>query len=172
MKNKELKGKFLAAYTRYRIEIFYLKLKKMKNGCWEWKGSRDKKGYGQFSFKERRIKTSRFSWEINNGKIPKGLFVCHNCDNPPCCNPEHLFLGTCQDNSDDMVKKGRHADCKGEKHAYSKLTEKQVKNILKENAKKKVNHTHTGKKYGVAPSTIKFIIDGLTWKHIDRSEYE
>lgn len=73
------------------------------DGCWEWKGAKTKAGYGWFSAKI----ASRISWEIYRGKIPKDMLVCHKCDNPPCVNPDHLFLGTHKDNTLDMIKKGR-----------------------------------------------------------------
>lgn len=80
-------------------------------GCWEWTGTRDAHGYGQLStlwFKNGTSGISRNSWIAFHGPIPNGLRVLHRCDNPPCWNPSHLFLGTAKDNMDDMVAKGRH----------------------------------------------------------------
>lgn len=77
--------------------------------CWTWQGSRDRKGYGRVSVNQRPVLAHRFSWTLSHGPIPDGLCVLHKCDNPPCVNPEHLFLGTIADNNRDMVAKGRHA---------------------------------------------------------------
>ena len=82
-----------------------------ENGCEVWTGELNEKGYGRRRFrdgKNRRI--HRVVWELRNGPIPDGLLVCHRCDNPPCCNPEHLFLGTHADNVLDMMAKGRRKD--------------------------------------------------------------
>ncbi len=81
--------------------------------CWPWIGpiAKYRRGYGQFKRDGRRGKSEnahRLAWEYVNGEPPSHLFVCHRCDNPPCCNPAHLFLGTPKENHDDMVMKGRH----------------------------------------------------------------
>lgn len=77
-------------------------------GCWLWLGRRGARGYGQVGFRGFKTRQAhRVSWLIHNGPIPDGLFVCHKCDTPPCVNPDHLFLGTCQDNLTDMARKNR-----------------------------------------------------------------
>ena len=90
-------------------ERFWEKVNKTID-CWEWIGAIDRHGYGKFSIKYKKYIAHRISWELHNGKIPKGICVLHRCDNRKCMNPEHLWLGTQQDNSDDMIRKGRSAN--------------------------------------------------------------
>lgn len=84
---------------------FLVKVRKT-DACWVWEGSQASNGYGSFSIK-KSIRAHRLSWMLYRGDIPAGLFVCHKCDNPPCVNPAHLWLGTNQENVIDSVKKGR-----------------------------------------------------------------
>jgi hypothetical protein len=83
------------------------------NVCWPWQAHRNWCGYGRFSLYglfgvQRLVLAHRFCYQLSYGEIPKGMQVLHKCDNPPCCNPFHLFLGTQQDNIADMTRKGRH----------------------------------------------------------------
>lgn len=77
--------------------------------CWEWNRGRTKAGYGTLDIMYKKIYSHRLSWMIHFGEIPEHLEVCHKCDNPPCCNPNHLFLGTHKENLQDAVKKNRWA---------------------------------------------------------------
>ncbi|WP_331186284.1 HNH endonuclease signature motif containing protein [Pseudomonas sp.] len=83
------------------------------DGCWKWSGSKHSFGYGMImkggDAKKTKITASRASWLIHFGEIPEGLHVCHKCDNPECTNPDHLFLGTARDNSQDCIAKERRA---------------------------------------------------------------
>lgn len=90
---------------RYRQRLL-AKVRIAPSGCWEWLGARDPRGYGRFQA-EGHKRAHRAAWALFRGPIPAGLLVCHHCDNPPCCNPDHLFVGTMSDNIRDGYVKGR-----------------------------------------------------------------
>ncbi len=143
------------------IERLRKRLRAMPNGCWEYQGCRNSKGYGQVSaghMGESPLKAHRVAWEIENGPIPDGLQVLHTCDNPPCCNSGHLFLGTTADNSADMVAKGRTA--RGEANGMSKLTWEKVHAIRADGR----THQAIADEHGVARATISDIRRGIAWK--------
>ena len=97
------------------LEEYFHMLQIMPNDCWEWRGSLTKQGYGQVTRRDMKPKgwmAHRLAWVLAYGPIPKGLWVLHKCDNRPCINPLHLFLGTQSDNVRDCVAKGRHAAVK------------------------------------------------------------
>ncbi len=141
---------------------------KTSSGCILWTGANNRHGYGKI-WNEKSILTAahRVSYELFVGSIPDGLWVLHSCDNPPCINPVHLFLGTHADNMKDMVKKGRSAKgtVKGEQCGRAKLTESQVREI-------RVRHANgDGKKaiaadYGIGRLNVSMIVRGKTWKHV------
>ena len=83
---------------------------KISNTCWEWQGTLSRDGYGIACYKATKIRAHRLSYMYNKGQIKEGLLICHHCDNRKCINPLHLYQGTCQDNSNDMVRRGR---CRG-----------------------------------------------------------
>lgn len=91
------------------IQRFLSKVEKTDT-CWIWTGYKTKTGYGTFKFKYYPHPAHRFSYQIFKGEIPKGLHICHSCDNPSCVNPEHLWTGTAQQNMIDCVQKGRHKE--------------------------------------------------------------
>jgi len=93
-------------------------------GCWEYSGGRDKDGYGKFKKNGKNVRAHRASYEKNKGPLLEDDLVCHSCDNPPCINPEHLFVGDHAVNHADRGRKGRQA--KGSCHGRSKITEQQA----------------------------------------------
>lgn len=133
------------------------------NSCWPWIKGRDHYGYGQISSKKIKIKTHRLSWIINNGPIPEGLYVCHSCDNPPCVNPKHLWLGTHKDNMGDLVTKGLTK--KGVKHWNHKLTESDIRDICK-HIEAGESQRYISKIFGVANQSISKIVTGKRWNGI------
>lgn len=133
-----------------------------EDDCWAWQGWKTRAGYGQFTVTKKRYYAHRFAYEHYYSVEPGKLFVCHHCDNPECCNPKHLFLGTYQDNHNDMTRKGRRA--KGETIAQSKLTEKQVLEIYKQ--KGLIFSSKLAPLYGVTPANICCIWRGETWSHV------
>jgi len=134
-----------------------------ESGCWEWCGGKAC-GYGQLKVAGKMLKAHRVAYELFVGKIPDGLFVCHSCDNPGCVNPTHLFLGTHQDNMNDMSRKGRGTKAKGEKHGMAKLTESQVREIRQLYGK--YNQRKLAEMFGVDQATISYIINNKLWTHV------
>jgi len=122
--------------TQKHIDRFWGKVDKEKstifyNGtrCWEWAAGHTVAGYGIMSIDRVVYYAHRISYEINYEQFPGKMFVLHHCDNPPCVNPGHLFLGTAKDNAVDKVSKGRQSRLFGEKSGKHKLTDKQVDEI-------------------------------------------
>jgi len=145
------------------VEEVLLRYVVVDSGCWEWTGSKmTNEDYGIAHFKGKRIRAHRLSYTYHVGEIPEGLIVCHHCDNPICINPDHLYAGTQQDNSNDMVRRGRHAVCLGEDRPNSVLKEWQVLLIRKDKRKERV----IAQDYGIAPSTAGSIRRKLSWKYL------
>jgi hypothetical protein len=171
-----------------------------KTGCWIWAEGKWSDGYGQFGYSIDKdtwkpIRAHRASWIIHRGAIPNDLWVLHKCDTPLCVNPEHLFLGTNQDNMDDMMAKGRgtvglkngkytHPECtprgdrhgsrtspgrlpRGEEHHNTKLTWDQVESIRSEYPYAESAEA-MGKIYGVSGATILRIVREKVWKAKNR----
>lgn len=130
--------------------------------CWPWPAARDKDGYGFVKVGGKQQRVPRVSYELYNGPIPDGKMVLHTCDNPPCWNPKHLFLGDAQANTDDMVAKGRQTIRRGTRHHYAQLTEAQVIE-----ARRSLEPTNVlAKKYGVRISCLASARHGKTWAHL------
>ena len=131
--------------------------------CWPWIGAIDKWGYGKFAYQasDRKVQVlaTRFSFTVAKGKIPAGKFILHKCDNPACVNPNHLFIGTHNENMEDMKRKGR---------ANSKLSADDVRRIL---AIKSTGLTYAAiaRQFGVSESSIQGIFSGRTWSWLNNS---
>ena len=140
------------------------KLKVMLNGCWEFQGARNEDGYGEIYYgpsTNKIVKAHRAMWELVFGLIPHGLEVMHKCDNPPCCTPSHLFIGTHQDNMSDMAMKGRSVSPTKQKRGRGvKLKWEQIPGIKADNR----SGVLIAKELGVCNSTIYRIKRGETWK--------
>lgn len=174
--------RLLAFYVR-----LWAKILPVSNGCWEWQDGTDEKGYGKISYKNYPELAHRMVLSLVLGKVlsPKEL-ACHTCDNPKCCNPSHLFLGTHKDNTQDMLKKKRHyafthpekarehglkqkaylPKFEGSKHPKSKLTENDVKYIRANYKPHKVTLKELAKKFDVDLTTVSDIVRRKTWTHI------
>jgi len=144
-----------------------------QEGCWGWKGPIAKGGYPVMSCR-RAIGSDRghkASWIIHRGQIPKYMHVCHACDNPICTNPDHLWVGTHQQNNDDKMEKGRHKfhlppHKPGSSNGASKLTEDQVREI-KILIRSGRSCYGISKDFNVSKQTILRIKNGVNWSHVE-----
>lgn len=133
----------------------------MDTSCWVWTMGYWRFGYGRFQLNwKKAVYAHRVSWELINGPIPVGLFVLHKCDNPPCINPAHLFLGTNTDNMRDMASKGRAGVKTGMDNPKTKLTPVQVNEIRSRYIPRKVSQRILAKEYGVTQTAIYYILTG------------
>lgn len=136
------------------------------NDCWEWLSYRAPLGYGRFTRAERGATqmAHRIAWEFTKGAVPDGLFVCHKCDHPPCVNPNHMFLGTHQDNMDDAKTKGRMkgGGAKGEKSGKAKITAAEALAIYNSPLPTK----HLAHSHNITPAAVRLIKTGKNWKHV------
>jgi HNH endonuclease len=151
-------------YTEKDIERFWMKVDvRGPDDCWDWLACTFAKGYGKFSLGRDRIPASIAAYEITNGPA-NGLFVCHSCDRPVCCNPRHLWLGTNLDNQRDAASKGRGpTPPRGNFRAI--LTEQDVLWIV-QNMLPNMTNVAIGQMYGVSHSTISALRRGKTWSNI------
>jgi hypothetical protein len=137
-----------------------------ERGCIVWSGYKSHDGYGRFYMGNNiTVAAHRFSYEINCGPIPDNLQVLHKCDNPPCVNPEHLFLGTPNDNAKDRAKKGRQQRHHGESNPNSKVSVEDVKEIRKMH-KQGYTSKQIAELFPIASSSIRRIYSRKDWKHI------
>lgn len=151
------------AVTEKQRLNFFSKLEK-KGDCLEFQGAKKPvDGYGWIGLNGTQLHAHRLAYILEYGEIASSkILVCHKCDNPPCCNPEHLFLGSDFDNMQDMIKKGRKASIKGEIHPNSILKEKDVKHIF--NSEKSAKDLAA--EYGVSKFTIYDVRSRKSWRHL------
>ena len=135
----------------------------MKTECWLWNRYKNKEGRGYCHYKSTTIPASRVSYIAFKGYIYENLDVCHTCDNPSCVNPEHLFLGTDQDNANDRENKERGA--KGEKIKLSKLKNEMISEI-RNSRRDGMSQQKIADKYNVSQTAISRVLSKKTWKHI------
>ena len=132
--------------------------------CWEWIGGLSQFGYGHFFMRGKLEQAHRASWKIYKGKIPKGLCVCHTCDNRKCVNPKHLWLGTRNDNIQDMIKKGRATKADPEDNGSAILNWELVNKIRQIRREKRIYYKDLAVMFNVHYATIKRIILNKSWK--------
>jgi LysM repeat protein len=151
------------------------------NSCWPWTGPVGTRGYGLLTVASKTKQAHRLVWEEQHGAISDGMVICHKCDNPNCCNPNHLFIGTQKDNLADCRAKGRfpagprhglalHPErrARGSKVSTAKLTERDIPEIY--HAKVAGDSIYAiAERYGVSASTIHLVCKGKTWRHANLS---
>jgi len=154
----------ITQYHGISLKERFLKYVQKTDSCWWWRGGINQKGYGMFNVQGKPRLAPRIAWGIFKGEVPAGIFVCHKCDRPLCVNPEHLFLGDQMDNMKDMISKGRarKRSLYGEQHWCHKLSDSQVKEIIKS----KDPGIELAFKFGVSTTTISDIRNRRIWKHL------
>lgn len=162
--NEPFELKKLSTNGSHQAKPFMVKL--TDKGCWETISHvKDKLGYGYIQRNRKVSKAHRFAYEIMVGEIPQGMCVLHHCDNPPCVNPKHLFVGTHADNMRDMIIKGRNKGAIGERNSGSKLTDKDVRSIRKLRGFSTLRGIAS--LYNVHLDTIDRIVNNRTWSHVE-----
>lgn len=146
-----------------------------ESGCWAWPMSTDTYGYGIVYISSggtrRRAKAHRLSYQMHNGPIPDGLVVRHSCDNPRCCQPQHLLVGTMADNTGDMLSRKRHSHGsshnvpRGERHTQAKLTESEVIQIRRL-SQQGLTAQALADRFGVSRGHVAHILRRRVWKDI------
>lgn len=129
--------------------------------CWLWEGSKDKQGYGLIGDENRVLRMAhRVAYEDIKGPLPAGVILRHTCDNPPCCNPDHLLPGTHADNMNDMVSRGR--SMRGEKNRLAKLTAADVVAIRADTRRQ----VEIAAAYGITHGNVSLIKSRRIWRHV------
>lgn len=139
--------------------------------CWMWKGYYNKAGYGVFCFQGKNCSVHRFMYLLMHGELDNDLLIRHSCDIPGCVNIKHLASGTHQDNTDDMVERGRGRKVTGEYNGRAVLTDAKVKQILKDIQEDNphLSVAEIAESYNVHVMTIYYILYGRSWKYITKN---
>lgn len=155
-----MSNQFTYKTPEQQIEAFWNRVDRSggENSCWLWTSSRKKGGYGGISWKGKQDRAHRIAYSLTYGEIPDGLYVLHECDNPPCCNPKHLFLGTHLENMQDRDRKGRNINRAGEDHPMCVLSDDQVTTIRLRYASGEFSLKQIGAEYNVSETLIGLII--------------
>lgn len=132
--------------------------------CWPWMSAIVRR-YGHFAAREKSVKAHRYAYQITKGTIPKGQIVRHTCDNPPCCNPAHLIVGTHADNAKDRDSRGRGADRKGDKHPYRKIDSERLILIRRRLDRGEKLHS-VAQEFGISVTQTSRIKNRKTWRSI------
>lgn len=154
----------MSKYTpTQRIRIFWSKVDKSggEDACWLWTAGLNADGYGQMQWHDRKLdRTHRIAYRLVKGNIPIGLQVLHHCDNPTCCNPKHLFLGTHIENMLDRKRKGRDPNISGEHNPRCVLSDVQVAEIRQLYAAGGISQVALAHDFGVSRSQVGNIVRG------------
>ncbi len=140
------------------------RIKKNEKGCWEWQGSiaKGRYPYGFISTSDGLQNTHRVAWKLFRGSIPRGMLVCHTCDNPRCCNPDHLFVGTQKDNLDDRKRKGRTLT--GQRHPNSAITDSLAEQLRKEFDGVRGSIRRLSEKHGITSDVVRNVVRNLSYQ--------
>lgn len=148
--------------------------------CWPWKKACFEKGYGAFRLGPKQVKAHRFGYELLVGPLGPGENVLHHCDNPPCCNPAHLFIGSHRDNAHDRERKGRGryrtvgplapkpklSRARGERHGMAKMDAEKVRKIRRLRADG-LSQSRIATIVGISQENVSSVLRGRTWRHVE-----
>ncbi len=144
---------------------FWNKVSKL-DSCWLWTSGKDADGYGKIRVNGKYVKAHRVAYELANGPIPSGLCVLHNCDNPSCVNPAHLYAGTMAQNMADKVRRGRQPRGNDYGPKHTKLTETDVRDIRDAYVAGQATYAELAARYNIGRIEIVRIVLGQRWQHI------